>query len=224
MITALVAFLAMRPYDCVRSAPFHPEIHSLGNVGLGGRVHACLAWPFTRIIDVVAYGSRNVRAEVASKMRKETDAKYVLELGCGTGTATHELVKNGFVVDAVDTSNHMIEQARKRVCRGATFSVGNAVDATCFETEVVIACMLFHELPKTAHVAILEAMLPAKVLWIVDISKTYSPSPVMLSGEPYLAHFLESFDDTIRDFSRRHDVSLETEELVKDHVTLWKLS
>ena len=53
-------------YDCARTAPFHPRIHNMGNVGPGGVVHAACAAMATRWIDVVAYEGRNVRRELVA--------------------------------------------------------------------------------------------------------------------------------------------------------------
>lgn len=41
-----------------------PTIHTLGNVGLGGALHAALAPLSTKLIDVVAYEGQDVRQKV----------------------------------------------------------------------------------------------------------------------------------------------------------------
>lgn len=45
------------------------DIHTLGNVGFGGAVHAAMAPLATKMIDVKAYGGVDVRALVGSALR-----------------------------------------------------------------------------------------------------------------------------------------------------------
>src|SRR5215212_2653702 len=39
----------------------------------------------------------------------------ILEVGCGAGLTTIELVRRGYVVDAIDSSERMVERARSSV-------------------------------------------------------------------------------------------------------------
>lgn len=211
------------PYNCARTAPFHPRIHSLGNVGLLGGLHASCARGVTRLIDFLAYGGRNMRREVVDLISStHPDVSTVLELGCGVGTLTAELVRKGYNVTAVDTSPEMIERAR-RLVDGPRFSVQNAVDADPADADVVIACMLFHELPACAHEDILSAMLQCPRIWVVDITKSYLPSDTMLYGEPYVPSYLSLFSDAISDFAVRHGRKLTKFEVIPDHVDAWAL-
>ena len=55
----------------------------------------------------------------------------------------------------------------------------------------------------------------------MDIAPTYTPSPAMLSGEPYLKDYLARFETTL---ARASDRRLETWYLVPGHVTVWTLT
>ena len=50
---------------------------------------------------------------------------------------------------------------------------------------------------------------------IVDISPNYSPSEIMLAGEPYLIDYLENFDDYMKS-ENFNDL-----ELIDNHVRIW---
>ena len=112
-----------------------PRIHNLGNTGLGGAIHALLATVATRVIDHLAYGGRDVRAEVL----EDVDGS-VVDLCCGVGLST----KVGSV--GVDTSPEMIAMAK--TVGGADFRVGNAEDFG-EDGEYDVATLMFglHEMP-----------------------------------------------------------------------------
>ena len=63
-----------------------PRIHNLGNVGMRGMLHALAAPMATRIIDILAYEGRDVRAELLQDIGEH---ETVVDLCCGTGLSTH---------------------------------------------------------------------------------------------------------------------------------------
>lgn len=88
---------------------FDPRIHTLGNVGLGGAVHAVMAPCFTWILDKLVYNDRDVRYETALNIvnnpfprssifslldvyipsnHKPSPIVRILDAGCGTGIST----------------------------------------------------------------------------------------------------------------------------------------
>lgn len=209
-------------YTDVHTAPFHPSIHNLGNVGFWGRAHAQGAWLATHMIDRMAYKGRHMRREVAIALADEfrDEPTSVLEVGCGVGTLTRELdrVRN-FNVTAIDTSQDMLDEARKWT--DSRLLCVNAVDHT--ETsDVAIVCMVMHEMPPSAHVAILDALKATtrRAIWIVDIDPVYEPSLMMLSGEPYVPDYLRTFEDTVRIAAPGQ---VESYALIPGHVRVWKL-
>lgn len=215
-------------YDCARTAPFHPSIHNLGNVGPLGSMHARGARVVTSLIDKVAYGGRDMRSEVAEVMkRSHPESLSVLEVGCGVGTLTKHLASRFESVIAVDTSKQMLHVAKQQSVEGVELLEMNGVDvAEHVRASVSISCMMFHELPKCAHKEVLRSMIAASDLeeaWIVDIDTTYTPSFTMLSGEPYLPDYLENIDSTIESVCGELSLELETFPVVEGHVRAWIL-
>ena len=235
---------AVGPYTCARSAPYHPRVHMWGNVGLGGGLHAALARFATWGIDMVAYGGRDMREELAALIADATEARAaaadgadrdgapaVLEVGCGAGTLTQEFLRMdsrfGEVI-AVDASPQMVAMA-ELTAPGATYEVGNGADVGGRAVDLVVACMVMHELPRVAHVELLEAALDATrarggAVWIADVSPDHAPTAGFLAGEPYALDYLVEFEDTLREVAGAHGARLESVDLVPEHVRVWVMT
>lgn len=111
---------------------FHNKIHSFGNTGFLGAVHAACAPIATKLIDLLAYDKINVRSVVSQELAKIVHEKTndssnnksnnnniaVLDLCCGIGMSTNALNdafmkrENNAMVIGLDTSPEMIETAR----------------------------------------------------------------------------------------------------------------
>ena len=211
-------------YDSIRTAPFHPSIHNLGNVGFYGQAHAQGAWFATWLIDKVAYGGINMREEFARLMaqRYENGTK-LLEIGCGVGTLTYELEKtNNFDMVAIDTSQEMIEIAQR--CIQSPLLCLNGVDFNG-TVDVSVVCMVMHELPPCAHRQMLRNMLNTTILdvWVVDIDPDYRPSLTMLSGEPYVPKYLETIEAMFHEMATEAEIEVVTFSLIPGHVRAWKM-
>ena len=207
-------------YDSVRTAPFHPAIHNLGNVGPGGRAHAQGAWIATRIIDLLAYRGTNMRRQLSLGLSElYPKGTTLLEVGCGVGTLTYELESTeNFNITAIDTSQDMLNIASSRV--NSKLICANAVDYS----EVVdlsIMCMVAHEMPQSAHEAVLQNLrsITRKEVWVIDIDPHYKPSLMMLSGEPYVPEYLNTFEPTLQSLK----AVKRTFAIVKGHVKVWVL-
>jgi ubiquinone/menaquinone biosynthesis C-methylase UbiE len=186
---------------------YNPHIHNFGNIGIGGKIHAELGPLFTKIIDNTAYDGRDIRSEIMEPYKN----KKVIDLCCGTGLSTLE---NNL---GIDTSNEMLNVAR-RYNNKSNFKYGNAEFfgndkdfdiATCFFS--------FHEMPNYAHLNIIEncKRIAKKEIIIVDISTKYTPSNIMLSGEPYLLNYLESIDNILSEFNKSI--------YIENHIDIWRL-
>lgn len=211
-------------YDSIRTAPFHPSIHNLGNVGFSGQAHAQGAWFATWLIDQVAYGGINMRKEFAQLVahRYENGTK-LLEIGCGVGTLTYELEKtNNFDIVAVDTSQEMIEIAQR--CLKSPLTCLNGVDYND-TVDVSVVCMVMHELPPCAHRELLRHVLNITTLdvWVVDIDPDYQPSLTMLSGEPYVPKYLETIEAMIHQMANEAEMTVHTFSLIPGHVRAWNM-
>ena len=103
----------------------------------------------------------------------------------------------------------------------ATFHIDNAEtwgDDDC--ADVVTVMFALPEAPREGRRAILAnaLRLAKRNVLVVDIAPHYTPSPAMLSGEPYVIDYLKCIDDDIRSF----DPHVETEIRAKT-VKVWIL-
>jgi ubiquinone/menaquinone biosynthesis C-methylase UbiE len=201
------------------------RIHNFGNIGLGGKFHSLLAPYATKLIDDKCYNSVNIRQAILSNYNQDFYNKYervpkLIDLCCGTGssTATNQL--------GIDTSEEMISaatlrQARKIIHSNSQFIKGNAENyGQPQEFDTATLMFAFHEMPNYAHHKIIKnaKKITKHDILIVDISPNYSPSKLMLMGEPYLLNYKA----TIHDLLQKHQFNYL--EYIPNHVGLWVYS
>jgi ubiquinone/menaquinone biosynthesis C-methylase UbiE len=198
-------------------------------VGLGGQLHSLLAPYATTMIDTKCYNSVNIRQVILSKYNQDFYKNYeklpkVIDLCCGTGTstATNQL--------GIDTSEHMISKAilnqakknqlslKTHIHTHTQFIKGNAENygqQDEFDTATIM--FAFHEMPNYAHHKIIKnaKKITKHDIIIMDIDPSYSPSKLMLSGEPYLLNY----KNTIHKLLTQHQFSYI--EYIPKHVGLW---
>jgi SAM-dependent methyltransferase len=196
------------------------RIHNFGNIGLGGQIHSLLAPYATKLIDDKCYNSVNIRQAILSKYNQDFYNKHervpkLIDLCCGTGssTATNQL--------GIDSSEAMIEQAQKIIHSNSRFILGNAENygqEDEFDTSTLM--FAFHEMPNYAHHKIIKnaKKITKHDIIIVDISPNYSPSNLMLIGEPYLLNYKA----TIHELLTQH--KFKYLEYIPNHVGLWVYS
>jgi len=96
---------------------FNPIIHTFGNTGILGGLHAAVAPFFTKVIDISAYDGKPVREAIARDLRRlvgKPNAR-VADLCCGVGISTRAVqaaFADAEAVVGVDTSPEMVEFAR----------------------------------------------------------------------------------------------------------------
>lgn len=194
---------------------YNPKIHSLGNIGIGGKLHANFAYTSTKLIDIIRYNGRNIRKEIYQPYLNKN--KSILDLCCGVGLSTPP----GQI--GIDTSYEMINVAKKNAKianKNTNFYFGNAESFRPKKSIDIVTCMFaFHEMPNYAHIRIIQnALILAKEEFIiVDIAPNYKnkkPPNIMLEGEPYLINYLNTIEDILYDF----------EEIIyiPNHVHIWK--
>ena len=220
---------------------FDPRIHNFGNTGLSGAFHAAIAPFATKLIDRLAYDSRDIRDEISAFladgafMTKREGERKILDIGCGVGMSTRALKKHFKDADVLglDTSPEMLRVAKLRARiqgneAGGTGTLsylrGNG-ERTLFPDstfDVVTIMYAFHECPKLGRYKVLrEARRLRKKggrLAVVDISPCYEPSKQMLSGEPYVLEFQKNF------LSQLKMTGLEEElyrVVIPKHVAMW---
>ena len=189
---------------------FNKNIHSLGNIGFGGFIHSQLAPFATKYIDNIRYNGRDIRKEIMTKYKD----KSILDLCCGTGMSTmpHST--------GIDTSKQMINVANKyNKYKHSKFYIGNAENykPTSDKSFDIVSCMFaLHEMPKKAQIKVIQNAITIanEEVIIVDISPNYTPSNLMLAGEPYLPEYLKNIDFILKD--------LNYYELIPNHVAIWK--
>jgi ubiquinone/menaquinone biosynthesis C-methylase UbiE len=200
---------------------YNSRIHNFGNVGLGGHLHSLLAPYATTMIDNKCYNSVNIRQLILSKYNQEFYKNHeklpkLIDLCCGTGTST---AMNQL---GIDTSDKMISAAtssKAKLSKSNTkFIIGNAENYG-HEDEFDTATLMFafHEMPNYAHHKIIKnaKKITKHDIIIVDISPNYSPSKLMLSGEPYLLNYKA----TIQELLTQHQFTYL--EYIPNHVGLW---
>lgn len=214
-------------YNNVFTAPYHPALHNFGNVGVGGWIHAKLAWSATRAIDAFAYDGVNMRQRVAEAITLSCEHGTLLEVGCGVGTLTSELVKTGaFDVIALDTSEEMLSVAKNIInASECTFHCNNVMFFGK-KVDVSVVCMVMHEMPERGHKEILTKLfeITTHMIWLIDIDPTYIPSEMMLSGEPYVLDYLQSFEITLTKECECKKFNIDTFPIIPNHVRAWVLT
>jgi ubiquinone/menaquinone biosynthesis C-methylase UbiE len=195
------------------------RIHNFGNIGLGGQIHSLLAPYATKLIDDKCYKSVNIRQAILSNYNQDFYNKYerlpkLIDLCCGTGssTATNQL--------GIDTSLPMLSAAKAKATT-TQFIKGNAENyGQPKEFDTATLMFAFHEMPNYAHHKIIKnaKKITKHDILIVDISPNYSPSKLMLMGEPYLLNYKA----TIQDLLQKHQFTYL--EYIPNHVGLWVYS
>ena len=97
-----------------------PRIHSFGNMGGWGAVHAGIAPFFTWVLDMAAYEGSNLRERAAADLsllrgERELPTRRIADLGCGTGPTARAMAAafpGAEVIVGVDTSVEMLGVAK----------------------------------------------------------------------------------------------------------------
>jgi len=221
LILVLLTLIFNVTYSIKPKYYYNSRIHNFGNIGLGGRLHSLLASYATTMIDNKCYNSVNIRQLILSKYNQEFYKKYeklpkLIDLCCGTGTstATNQL--------GIDSSLPLITQAKKihnnKQAIKTQFIIANAENyGQEDEFDTATLMFAFHEMPNYAHHKIIKnaKKITKHDIIIVDISPNYSPSKLMLSGEPYLLNYKA----TIQQLLTQHQFTYL--EYIPNHVGLW---
>ncbi|MEO1777034.1 MAG: class I SAM-dependent methyltransferase [Pseudomonadota bacterium] len=201
---------------------FNPVIHSMGNTGIGGAMHAALAPVITSGIDLVAYGGRDLRREAVAACGAQPDS--VVDLGCGTGSSTRASADQwpDATVTGLDTSPEMLRKARHiwKPYERVGF-VQDAAEYLNLRADVITIMFLLHEVPSPHRSHVLararDMLLPGGTCVVLDICPTYTPSAAMRSGEPYVDDYLRNIVPELNIVFPR----VEARELVTGHAVAW---
>jgi ubiquinone/menaquinone biosynthesis C-methylase UbiE len=244
----------LTPTDSLAGPPnywFHPKIHTFGNTGLLGGLHAAMAPFVTMLIDKAAYDGENVRDKIARHLRTVVgkEGANVVDLCCGVGISTRALqkaFKDANTIIGVDTSKEMIAMAEvlsadNLVSKAfsshdpdligacdVSYTIGNAEQTKLPDSsfDLVTIMYAFHEAPYWGRCRILREaqrlLSPGGVLAVIDISPEYQPSPTMLAGEPYVLEYKKNIHNQMM---KAHGFeSAKYSEVVNGHVGKWILT
>lgn len=204
--------------------PYHPKIHNFGNVGFGGRIHALLARPATKLIDIVAYNGENIRNKIIGNLDIE-NPKIIADFACGVGISTEALLNrySNASISGIDTSTEMLDIANLFAKKEINYILDN-IEFLQLETKANLITIMFtmHEIPEESRKHVLlnayENLEKNGSLLIVDIALDYKPSKIMLDGEPYVENYLKNIQNEIKNlFPNNHNQSV----VLKNHVTKW---
>ena len=230
---------------------FHPKIHTFGNTGVLGGLHAAVAPFVTMLIDNAAYDGENVRDKVAKQLRSivSKEGANVVDLCCGVGISTRALRKafsDANTIIGVDTSKEMIAMAEvlsadNLVSKAfsshlpyldgacdASYTIGNAelTNLPDASFDLVTIMYAFHEAPYLGRYRMLREghrlLSPGGTLAVIDISPKYQPGPTMLAGEPYVLEYKKNIHNQMK--SVHGFESSEYSEVVDGHVGKWILT
>ena len=220
----LLLILLTHKINLTRAKPkyyYNNRIHNFGNIGLGGQIHSLLAPYATKLIDDKCYNSVNIRQSILSSYNQDFYKNHerlpkLIDLCCGTGSSTY----SGQL--GIDTSQQMLSVATlkqaNKISSSSQFILGNAENyGASKEFDTATLMFVFHEMPNYAHHKIIKntKRITKHDILIVDISPNYSPSKLMLSGEPYLLNYKA----TIQELLAQHQFIYF--EYIPNHVGLW---
>ena len=184
-----------------------PRIHTLGNTGFGGIVHASLAPFVTKLIGNIVYDDRDVRGEIIRQY--EGSNKRILDVCCGTGMSTP------YGAIGIDMSREMIRMG-EYMKPGRKFVLGNAENwGNTYEFDIVTCMFGLHEMPRSARLKVLENCIRVtnELVVIIDIHPSYIPGESVLIGEPYLLDYLENIEQEMKAWSKTT--------VIEGHVMRW---
>lgn len=192
---------------------FDPRIHTLGNIGAGGKVHAAMAPLCTWLIDQIAYDGVDLRTLVKNEYASKTGT---LDLCCGTGYSSTDYGV------CVDTSIDMLRIAKIIQPKNRQYILANAEDVY-FPRDIVTCMFGLHEIPRPNRIKLIKNAIrnANKKTVLVDIHESYKPSKQMLSGEPYALDYLANCKIDVITTCSTMNKKFVYEEIIPGHVQAW---
>jgi ubiquinone/menaquinone biosynthesis C-methylase UbiE len=150
-----------------------------GNVGLV--LHS--ARRYDLLVSLIMFGRENSLREKMLRLARVGPGESVLDVGCGTGTlaiAAKRLAGPTGVVQGVDASPEMLARAEKKARRagvdvGFREGVAQALPFPDAQFDVVLATMMLHHVPRSAHpqtfAEMRRVLKPGGRVFVVDFAK-----------------------------------------------------
>ncbi len=134
------------------------------------------------------------------EMLGDVKGKKVLDLGCGTGRMTMNLVKFGAAVTGVDVSEEMLNLARKK-CRAAEFVLANSENLPFEEGsfDVVVASFLIVHLKglEKTFDEVYRVLKPGGVFIVTNVNQRKAPKLSLDKGEIVIISFYHRPEDVL---------------------------
>ncbi len=132
-----------------------------------------------------------------------------------------------FIKKRIGSKKLKTKESKGKFPRKAKYMICNA-ERTKFPSksfDLVTVMYAFHEAPHSGREKILReahrVLQPGGTLAVIDISTEYSPSPTMLSGEPYVLEYQKNIHRQMRSLRGFSGISYKS--LVQGHVGMWTL-
>lgn len=207
------------------NAAYHPSVHSMGNVGIGGTMQALLLPAVWFFIQTCAWGG--VCARTMALAAVPCAVPTAVDIGCSTGRMTRLLARHGAQrVIGIDASAEMLRFARRD--RGVDYVVANVCVDDLPRADLVTFAFVLHEMPVDAQYIALHSALRCLrgkgAVCIVDIEPAIVESGDVATGhEPFLASYA-SVDRVIASVARSHGRRMKTSAVVPHKCRVWIVS
>jgi SAM-dependent methyltransferase len=146
--------------------------------------------------DTDAYVRRNpiisVRAQLLSEMLRATRDSRIIDLGCGDGTLTRPLLRDGNRLTLVDFSGPMLDRARAHFPSDAPveFVESDVLSYHSIEPADVVVCIgvLAHVSSPEAVIAHIAGLMRPNGICVLEITDRSSPMGWLLTQKGRLGH------------------------------------
>lgn len=150
---------------------------------------------FGRVPELYDRARPSYPAELFDDLRAQTTGERLLEIGCGTGQATRDLVARGFDVTCVDLSPELAELARRNV-PGAEVVVADVEQWHGPEFDVVASFTAFHWLaPETRYLTAARLLRGGGTLAVVHTHHVRNDDPFWVASEAEYREFFPRPDN-----------------------------
>jgi trans-aconitate methyltransferase len=138
---------------------------------------------FGRVASLYDRARPSYPSELFDDLRTLTEGGRLLEIGCGSGQATRDLVARGFDVTCVDLSPELAELARRNVPE-AELVVADVEEWHGPEFDVVASFTAFHWLaPETRYGTAARLLRPGGALAVVHTHHVRNDDPFWLASQ-----------------------------------------
>ena len=211
----------------VNDAAVHPHVHTMGNTGALGMMHAWLLpliWLWIRHSTFDGLDVREVALKNVADLEHYPKHSLAVDLGTSTGGMARTLRCNGFSTVGVDTSATMLGLARI-YSPNIPFYKGNVCTCELPRASIYTLSFLMHEMPMEAQYMALRNALRRRnqngCVCVIDIHPDVVVKHTYTGYEPFLQDYLKNIENVIRSSARMHRCKVASYDVVKGYVKQW---